>query len=301
MECKIKNRTKIVNDYVTGELGENERAEFELHYFGCDTCFQAVKLREKMIELIKDESDSLFVKYQKKKPAAARASFLERLQGVWPPLFNNRLIPVLASLILIFLLIGSYLTFQNIRNEDILSRIIYDEQLPFEFVPATVSFRSGLASSEDTLELDKFKNRFLEAMLEYKDRNYRRAIEMLEPLNGTANTILKNATEQKVLSLMRDYYFYFGVSHFALAQSKVRDLSEEIKRNHLAEAVKLLSVSEKIANTRQLDLPGRDTFFLSLAYGLIGRHSTAVTGLKNIQPASQYYKESLQLIHKWQD
>ncbi len=50
---KIK-KDGIIENYILGKLPKEEAEAFEVHYFGCDTCFAAVQEAEKVIYGIKD-------------------------------------------------------------------------------------------------------------------------------------------------------------------------------------------------------------------------------------------------------
>lgn len=61
MACNLKNRNKIIADYLTYELSEQEMLAFEQHYFQCKVCFEELKLCERAINLIKDEGETVFM------------------------------------------------------------------------------------------------------------------------------------------------------------------------------------------------------------------------------------------------
>ena len=61
MTCDLKNRNKIIADYLTDELSEPEMFTFEQHYFQCKVCFEELKLCEKAVNLIKNEGEAVFM------------------------------------------------------------------------------------------------------------------------------------------------------------------------------------------------------------------------------------------------
>jgi len=60
MECKIKNRHKLISDYLMGELPDDDAKNFEEHYFQCETCFKELKIAEDAINLIEREGSAIF-------------------------------------------------------------------------------------------------------------------------------------------------------------------------------------------------------------------------------------------------
>jgi TolA-binding protein len=48
MNCEQIEEAEIVEKYVTGQLGEREQADFELHFLGCKRCFEQVQLWQDM-------------------------------------------------------------------------------------------------------------------------------------------------------------------------------------------------------------------------------------------------------------
>lgn len=61
MACDLKNRDKIIADYLTDELSEAEIFTFEQHYFQCKVCFEELKLCERAVNLIKNEGEAVFM------------------------------------------------------------------------------------------------------------------------------------------------------------------------------------------------------------------------------------------------
>ena len=60
MECKIKNRHKLIFDYLMEELPEDEARAFEEHYFQCETCFKELKISEDAVKLIAKDGKAIF-------------------------------------------------------------------------------------------------------------------------------------------------------------------------------------------------------------------------------------------------
>lgn len=59
MKCKLQNRHKLIADYLSGELSENEAKAFEEHYFQCETCFQELRVAEEAVYLVEKEGPAI--------------------------------------------------------------------------------------------------------------------------------------------------------------------------------------------------------------------------------------------------
>ena len=51
------DREQYAEDYLSGQLSENDKVAFEEHYFGCSDCFHAVQFREQYRSFIRDEAE----------------------------------------------------------------------------------------------------------------------------------------------------------------------------------------------------------------------------------------------------
>ena len=115
MECKIKNRHKLISDYLMGELLDDDAKIFEEHYFQCEVCFKELKIAEDAISLIKNEGTKIFK--PEGKFEANRKLFLPGLSAPlrWGIAFSS----------IVILAVVLYFLFQNkqgIINEKIISQ-----------------------------------------------------------------------------------------------------------------------------------------------------------------------------------
>ncbi len=62
MSCEIKNRDDLIVRYLSGEMSDTEMLDFETHYFDCQTCYNALKLLETGVAVIRQEGASAFEK-----------------------------------------------------------------------------------------------------------------------------------------------------------------------------------------------------------------------------------------------
>lgn len=65
MKCTIKNRDRIIDDYLQGKLTQEEKDKFDAHCFECDACFTEIRFREKLVNLIQQDGPVLFADYLK--------------------------------------------------------------------------------------------------------------------------------------------------------------------------------------------------------------------------------------------
>ena len=78
MECNIKNRNDLINDYTSGALSNEEMETFDEHCFNCETCFQELLLKKRIICIIKNESKAIFADYLTK----PQISYFSKLRSV---------------------------------------------------------------------------------------------------------------------------------------------------------------------------------------------------------------------------
>ena len=102
-----------------------------------------------------------------------------------------------------------------------------------------------------------------------------------------------------MLSVVRDYYFYSGASHLALARSHRVQLDAAERQRHLEAAIALLSQSLELAQAHRLPEVDREHYFLGLAHGLAGNPIEAIVQLNRLTPESPYYETSQNLVKRW--
>jgi len=301
MDCDFISKMKKIDEYVLGELPDYEKEAFEKHIFECDSCFKQLKIRKEMVHLIQEEGDVLFAEFiePKKKPAKERENVqvfrFPRFGTKFRPAFartllRKNLVPVYASAVLFFILVGSFFTYQNFIKKDFWSQYCYDDQVPYEY-PEKTDF--VLRSSNN--ETDVFKNNFDIGMLKYKECNYLDAIGYWQVKEQEVEKLQESLENEESLSLLRDYYFYYGVSCFAAARSTQKPLSEEKQKNAYQKSSQLLSTSKKLTTEHQLDHLDRDLYYLALATGFSGNANSALSILQKIAQDSPFYSRANKL------
>jgi len=130
-------------------------------------------------------------------------------------------------------------------------------------------------------------------MGDYMIFNYQEAIERLESLEPAASEFLTRQNSKEIISDVRDYYFYLGVSHLALGRSK--KLGKEEKAEHIDKAIPYLESAERITLENNFEQSDREIYFLGLAYVFEGRTKVGLEKLDIIEEKSNYYIKSSKL------
>ncbi|MEK7729331.1 MAG: hypothetical protein AAB354_13035 [candidate division KSB1 bacterium] len=186
------------------------------------------------------------------------------------------------------LLIASLTVFQiGFGADDFTERTPYDYQGPI--------LRGSSYSDAADLQFIDFSDTFLSAITDYLLRDYSTALQKFESLEPQAAALHSNLKHEKYASLLRDYYFYAGLSHFALSHKKSFFRGEN--RAHAAQAVMWLARADSLAQGR--DFPERETYFLGLAYDCNNQRAQAISELKKIPAHSEFYAESGARIKEW--
>ena len=147
----------------------------------------------------------------------------------------------------------------------------FDEQTPF---PPPSKLRALSFSQGEEEDLYQFKAAFGIAISDYLLWKYDRALKTFESMKRQAGSLEKNLEFKKdkaeYASQLREYYFYFGLSHYALAHK--RSLFSRDSKQHAQEAVDWLKKAHELALTHNLSEPGREDNFLKEAQTKAGRN-----------------------------
>jgi hypothetical protein len=187
--------------------------------------------------------------------------------------------------------------YQMAIREDVDAQYVFDDRIPYDYDI------SGLRGSSSALPQDSlfqvFLTQFRLGLADYLIRDYAAAVTTFQSSAPTAQALQSQPDHEKILPWLRDFYFYLGVSHFALSRSRVGDLSSEVKQQHAAESIRWLALADSLVAVRNLESSDRESYFLGLAYGFGGRRDLAVAQLRKIAPVSRFYEDSAKLINEW--
>ena len=300
MGCDIYSELRIKEDYVLGHLSDNEKEAFEKHFLECDTCYQELKLQQTMTNLIKEDGEVLFAEYltTKEKQAKKTDPVSEKVFQSPRPKFRFKYVYATAAMLI--LMLGSIYTIQNFYQDNILTDMVYDEQVPYKFEPNS-GLRSGDSDDQKPVDpIEAFNKSFNNAMYSYRDLKYLQTVGGLKSLESEAKKLQTDSGDSKHFSVIADYYFYYGLSHYAVARSKKAEISEAEKNSHLLESSLLLSLSKEITLSHSLPDMDRIRYFLALTYGFSGQLDLAASEFEKITPESQFLGKRDKLIKVWE-
>lgn len=198
-------------------------------------------------------------------------------------------VPVIAIVTVLVLTI-----FNRSGDEE---HFLFDNSVPIAFQPTAVTRLRGLSvRSELRKDFDAFHNQFIEGMLYYEDLEYLQAVRILEPLQGKADQFQKTLTDTLAMSVVRDYYFYTGVTYLAVSRTKIDEVHTSIKKQSLMNAEQFLIKSSELTDRYDLKLVDREKYFLGLVYLLSGDRDSLIKCINQISESSPFYQEGGKLI-----
>ena len=159
------------------------------------------------------------------------------------------------------------------------------------FVPLLPSPPTSLRAALP--ETNAFRRDFKEAMSDYALKNYTKALITLESLQPVAATLYKHIDSTSHATLLRDYYFYSGISHFALS------LEAQNQNEHAEQGIAWLMRADSLVQAQQMANSDREIFFLGQAYGFNGEYEKAKELLQRIESESSYFDYQKKLSSKW--
>lgn len=109
-------------------------------------------------------------------------------------------------------------------------------------------------------QFNSFSLAYSNAMTDYVLEDYAAALKTLKSLEPQSKFLVTKLENKKYAALLRDYYFFTGVSHYALSQRK--SLFSNDDERHAVFAVKWLTRADSLAQARHLPDRERETSFL---------------------------------------
>ncbi|MBD3342364.1 MAG: hypothetical protein GF353_24905 [Candidatus Lokiarchaeota archaeon] len=114
----------IIDRYVMGRLSDEEQQEFEEHFFACDKCFEKVKMRSQLADIVK-QADWEQVLAPSRKPMEAIFDWFRE--------FNTpRTFAVVASILILLMIYPAWLGVFKVQH---LEQKIHSLQTPTANIP----------------------------------------------------------------------------------------------------------------------------------------------------------------------
>ncbi len=303
MKCNLPDQKKLMSAYFTNELSGETLKKFQEHLFNCNACFEELLLKRKAINLIKEEGTVFLRKDIQKKEQRKRRIFskiiwnqywLDILTG-WMLVNKNIVYSGITATLVIF-----FLVFQLGKpgNPEFISAIEYSETVPYSFAPGDFT-RGNRSAQPESGRLKVFGNRFIQAMFSYNDFDYQNTINGLATLEPGAELLLQNQSDEIIVNQIAEYYFYLGVSHFALTKNTKITLQKDAENAHLKSAVNFLSRSLMLAQKGGVKSNNKFHYFLGMALGFSGEKVLAIEQLRMVKKEGQFFNQSTQLINYW--
>jgi len=177
---------------------------------------------------------------------------------------------------------------------------LYDHTVPYQ--P-----ESGLRSFSPEVPRDSlratFAANFSQGFNDYMVCDYKNAVAAFERMEGivAAMQTRQSETTREDMSLLHDYYFYRGATHYALSRSRQFKLKAAERKQHANEAIHFLKNAQVVAASHGLNGHDRDSYFLGQAYGFAGHREAALVELYNVRPESKFYHAAERLIQQWRE
>lgn len=83
MKCDLKNRDQQIEAFLARTLSPEEAEAFSEHFFSCDVCYEQLRLREEMQNLIRTEGNVLFANSFATRHERHRRSIFHRHRWKW--------------------------------------------------------------------------------------------------------------------------------------------------------------------------------------------------------------------------
>lgn len=98
-KCKHEN---LIDDYLFNRITEEQKGEFEEHYFNCSTCFEQLEERNQMISVIKTKGDQIFEDIQEREVKGD--TLLDRISALFTP--KQWAVAAVSACILLIIALG---------------------------------------------------------------------------------------------------------------------------------------------------------------------------------------------------
>ncbi len=331
-ECPF---TEMVHRYLAKQTSEAENEQVHAHLTDCPQCY-ALMVANMSLEHIEEPTEadieSLSRKWTKS-PEQLAAQMIAHAKVTdeaspavvesnsdgptpapqrWGPgrIFTWSAGPLLAALLLIGFSIGGgpLLTWmEGDKFPDNLEYYVRASVVPYPFDGS--SFRN--MNESDSTAWRSFTEFYKKGILHYMEKDFSTAIAHFSPLESSIGELMRTTTSPIKRQRLRDYHFYFGVTHLAI--SKTEGMDQLKREEHLARAVELLTKARNLESQQpgmsgagaggqtNLGNPVRDreTYFLALAYWFSEDTSKAQELIRQIPEISRFFRDSQILQEEW--
>lgn len=190
------------------------------------------------------------------------------------------------------IVIAIFISRDFLRGKGPFTEFVWDDHVPNEYDVS--SFRGGDDVSEDDPQIRYFVNQFKLGMSDYVICNYAGAIETFKNIEPYAQEFLSPNNPTIDISMVREYYFYFGLSYLALGRSN--HVSNQERQQYLEDSINKLLSLRALISSFELKPYDKENYFLGLAYWFSGNEIKAKSELKKISGQSEFYNKSLEIL-----
>lgn len=299
MPCDLKNRDRIISQYLLRELSETEAFEFQAHLFECDECFEEVTFKRKALRLFHESGEEILEALESE---SEPVSAWDRVTGEYYPRYKQ----LLATAAMVFVAVMLVFTIAHFRQKPADEQWNSDRSVPYPYHPAD-SFRSTgtirSTSMLDTLAV-RLQHEIDRSMGAYHQLDYALMLENMALLKANAAQLRGQLSVRDTAAAMvlRDYEFYYGVSRLARARTQIADLAPQYREQLLREAAGNISRALDLATAYGKADTDKEHYFLGLAYGFSSQFPRAVEALEAVaDTANPVFGSRAALLNLWKD
>ncbi len=260
---------------------------------------------------IPSREEFLQIVFRETPPQPALAGVGQKLRGIWDWLKQRKgyVIPIpaaLAAVLALFLIIGGsgpLAQYEERWNSEVPAPLV----ALAEVAPAESQLRG--AGAEVRSDWIAFSKLFRQSLATYQKRDYRAALGQLSRLQAQAEALEQSLGDEQLVQelgpqeatkareLLRNYYFYLGVSQLAYSRVNGDRLEDAEKDRYAHQAIRFISRALTLAETHRLGQSDRERFFLGLALAFAGNTPKALEHWRQIGSNSPYFQEADRLIN----
>lgn len=292
--CGMGGREDEIDRYLLGELSLQEINELTTHLLACKSCLTELEFRNKLKEVIEDDGAVMFEDSRQRTLPRARRT---RPVGIVPSIRGYVKQPwVFALLVIAMVTTTSLLVFvDNSQPEDFFAELNLEQKVPVRFEP---DYLNTLRAPNRTgrTRTDSLTTKFLAAMRFYREMNYGTARQALDALEGEMEIVrMQSGSDKKAQYLIRDYYFFKGISVMANCRHDIEARSPAL-RSCVGKALASFQESFVFAEANDLAQVDGCRYFQGLSDALLGNRLAAINILEKVDAASSFSNDAVRLL-----